>query len=172
MYHRNLGFSIIRAISITVYIVFGIISYGCIRNSNNKILMMFLYLMFFLLELWNIFIIPFNHIFKLGSFYLLFNIAFIYIYIIFTNKINNSAFNIVSFLSLIVVSVVYYLSEKIDGKIHMILNPFSVLIGCYFFVVWVGLFLYNKNRFDQLMFLKFPFEIYFEFGRILAKNMF
>jgi hypothetical protein len=161
----------IKAVSISVYIFFGIVSYSCIRTSTNKIMILGLYFLFFLLELWIIVLVDFNNIFKIASFYLIFNVSFIYLYIIFRNTINTGVFNLMAFLSLVVVAVIYYYMNDICNKVHMILNPFSLIIGCYFYVVWIGLFLYNKTRFDRLMFLKFPFEIYFEFGRILSKNL-
>ena len=163
---------LLRGFSVTFYIFFCVASFACLRNSKSKMAFTIMYMVQFILELWNIILVDFNNIFKLSSFFLLFNIGFIYAYIVFAHEINVGIFNLIAFMSLVLFSVVYYFMEDIDGKIHMILNPYSCIVGCYFFVVWITLFLFNKNKFDELMYLKFPFEIYFEFGKILSKNVF
>ena len=162
----------LHALSIFIYVFFGIISFACIKDTFNKIALFIMYMLLFLLEVWNILLIEYNTIFKLASFFLIFNVAFIYVYVIFVNEINVVIFNIIAMLSLLVISVVYYFMTDIQGKVHMVLNPYSCIVGCYFYVVWVGLFLYNKKKFEAMMFLKFPFEIFFEFGRILTNTLF
>ena len=78
-----------------------------------------MYMVQFFFEIWNIILLDFNNIFKLSCFFLLFNIGFIYTYILFSHEINVGIFNFMAFVSLLIFSIIYYLLEDIEGKIHL-----------------------------------------------------
>lgn len=160
-----------RSLSVGFYIAFCIGASLCLRPSSHRKTALFIYLFQFMLEVWLVALIDFNNVFLLSSFYALFNLGFFLVYIYFAHEINVGIFCFTAFGSLLLFSGVYFFMDDIEGKVHMILNPFSSLVACFFFVIWIILYLFTENKFDQYMYLKFPFEVYAQFGRIFSKNL-
>lgn len=142
-----------------------------LRKSKSKALHWFLYLTLQLCELWILVLVEISQPFKFACLQLIFNVGFIYIYILFANEIHVVLFNSVNFASLIIFSLILYYFLPIETP-PPLLSPFSIMVSVFFFVLWLSMFLYNTNSFDELMYLKFPFRLFNQLAEIFQQNIF
>ena len=163
--------AMLQSFTVLIYIAIGTVSYMILRKSKSKALHWVLYLALQSCELWILMLVEMSQPFKFGCLYLIFNVGFIYIYILFANEIHVVLFNAVNFASLIIFSSVLYYFLPVESP-PPLLSPFSVMVSVFFFVLWLSMYLYNTSSFGDLMYLKFPFCLFNQLAEIFQQNIF
>ena len=162
---------VLQSFSILFYMAFGTISFVLLRKTRSLALHWAFYITLQLAEIWILMLIEIDQPFKFACLQLIFNVGFVYIYILFANEIHVVLFNSINFVSFIIFSVVLYYCMEMATPPPLI-SPFSVMVSVFFFTLWLTMFLYNNDSFDDMMYLKFPFRIFDQLAQIFQQNIF